>query len=189
MIGVDECGRGALAGPTGVGVCMFTADMPPIPDGVRDSKLMTARKREAAVPLLLDWAPIEVGFSLATEVEETGIVSALQTAAIRAIAALASKHRLDGAIVLLDGSHNWLARAKLTLPVIVRPKADRDCESVAAASVVAKVYRDSVMSDLSLEHPGYGWELNKGYGAPNHYAGLREHGLVPGIHRASWVHL
>ena len=90
--------------------------------------------------------------------------------------------------MLLDGSHDWLSPALARpLPVHTRVKADRDCVSVAAASVVAKVYRDRIMIEADARHPGYGWTGNKGYGSAGHFAAIAELGASE-FHRRTWLH-
>jgi ribonuclease HII len=92
-------------------------------------------------------------------------------------------------VVLLDGSQDWLSRVLADpVPVVTRVKADRDCSSVAAASIVAKVERDQLMRDFGEVFPAYGFTSHKGYGAPVHMAALRQVGLSP-IHRRTFVHV
>jgi ribonuclease HII len=91
-------------------------------------------------------------------------------------------------VVVLDGNHDYLTPALSTPPrITTRVKADRDCASVAAASVIAKVHRDRMMIAADDEHPGYGWAGNKGYGSTAHYAALTELGPSP-LHRLTWLH-
>ena len=110
---------------------------------------------------------------------------ALGLAASRAVAELRTD--LTGAIVVLDGNHDYLSRVHPE-PLQVRTviKGDRDCGSVAAASLIAKVARDEVMREAHHRHPVYGWDRNKGYASAAHREAIREHGLSP-LHRASWA--
>jgi ribonuclease HII len=189
VIGCDEVGRGAIAGPVAVGVAAVTVDVRRVPQGLADSKLLTAPRREALVPVVRSWASTAVGMADASVVDDAGIVTALGLAGARAIDTLvADGLSLDGAIVLLDGSFDWLTRA-LTTPVevAVRIKADRDCASVAAASVVAKVARDALMVAAHDEAPHYAWASNKGYGSTAHYDGIRAVG-AHALHRKTWLH-
>lgn len=189
VVGIDEVGRGSLAGPVTVGAVLVLPDTPTAPTGVRDSKDLTAGQREHLEPLIRRWAPVfAIGHASPQEIDTAGIVAALRIAAIRALAGLG---RPIGAI-LLDGSHDWLGRGEGRVaefpgsgPVATRVKADRHCSSVAAASVLAKVARDRLMADLSRTHGGYQWECNKGYSAPEHLAALAQLGPTP-VHRLSW---
>lgn len=189
VVGIDEVGRGPLAGPVTVGAVLVHPSTRSAPTGVRDSKLLSPAARSELAPRLRRWAPAwGLGHASAAEIDTVGIVVALRLAAVRALRAL--QHPIGA--VLLDGSHDWLGDATGALPefpaagpVITRVKADRDCSSVAAASVLAKVARDDLMLGLAQVHPQYGWAANKGYAAPEHLAALAEHGPT-GQHRLSW---
>jgi ribonuclease HII len=192
VIGMDEVGRGSIAGPVGVGVCVLHPDTPSPPEGLRDSKLLSEKRRTALYPLLQQWAPAwAVGYATAEEIDQSGITKALAFAGRRALADIATQFEQSGqqltGVILLDGSHNWLGAPPPGLSIQVRVKADRDCESVAAASVLAKVTRDRLMINLDERHPGYGWASNKGYGAATHYDGLKLLGPVPSVHRMTWI--
>lgn len=196
VLGVDEVGRGAIAGPVAVGVALLDfkhTDIDNIPNGLRDSKLLTEKQREQLYEPVSEWvAAYAVGFSSAEEIDSLGIVESLATAAGRAIGDLlrnsvvASQLASDGAHILLDGSHNWLGFRAGGFPVTVRPKADRDCVSVAAASVLAKVQRDRYMVELAQIHPHYGFDGHKGYASASHIAALKERGPSK-IHRVTWL--
>ena len=191
IAGIDEVGRGALAGPVSVGVAVIDHTVGPIPLGLADSKLISAKKRDALVPLLTDWVVAHaVGHAEPGEIDEVGIVAALRRAAIRALAQLP----VTPDIAILDGSHDWLSRSDdlfavgedvVTPRVHVRVKADRDCAVVAAASVLAKVERDALMADLDGRFPGYGVADNKGYGSDSHRAAIAALGASE-MHRRSW---
>lgn len=193
IISVDEVGRGAIAGPCGVGVAAYLPTASDTPLGIRDSKAISEKKRVALAPLIQQWLPASaVGYASAEEIDMMGITKGLALAGGRAIDEVLTQLGAAGAnltrpIVLLDGSHNWLANASRGLQVITQVKADRDCLSVAAASVLAKVARDNLMDQLALTHPQYGWDGNKGYGSAGHYAAIKEHGPVTGIHRMTWL--
>lgn len=188
VIGIDEVGRGAMAGPVMVGVCAITVAITDFPAGLRDSKMLSAPRREKLAPLLLVWAPTAVGAASAAEIDELGITACLGLAAKRALIALHEAGVPVGeSTVLLDGAHDWLNPALTSkLHVITRVKADQDCAVVAAASVVAKVTRDALMVELDGEHPQYGWSSNKGYGAAIHMDAIRTVG-VTAHHRQTWV--
>lgn len=203
VVGMDEVGRGALAGPVTVGACAVGPTTGPCPDGLTDSKMLTARAREEYVPLIGGWSmAYAVGSAGPDEIDALGIIRALRLAGQRALVELArSVPTVD--VVLLDGSHDWLTEPEPDLfdlldepsvrppvgyvepRVRTRVKADLSCASVAAASVVAKCERDAVMARLALEHPVYGWESNKGYGSSSHVDALGAHGPSP-VHRVSW---
>lgn len=196
VIGMDEVGRGAIAGPVAVGVAAVTIDIGRVPEGLADSKLLSAARREALDPVVRRWTRTAVGMASADVVDQQGIVPALGQAGAAAISTLVDDGlSLDGAVVVLDGSFDWLTRAvpaSLRLPsdpleVVVRVKADRDCASVAAASVVAKVARDALMTAAHDEAPHYAWASNKGYGSTAHYDAIRSVG-AHALHRKSWLH-
>ena len=163
--------------------------------GVRDSKELSPSVRNAFIPKIRKWAvDCAVGHASPQEIDDFGIIGALRLAGHRALRQLT----VIPDVVLLDGSHDWFTPPEqasfLELgsdvlsdvpPVITKVKADRTCVSVAAASVLAKVERDSIMVKLSSEHPAYGWEDNKGYASPGHIAALSEHGACA-EHRRSW---
>ena len=190
VIGCDEVGRGAIAGPVAVGLCVVDRAMVAHPVGLRDSKLLSEKRREELAPLAAGWALHHaVGLASADEVDRIGIVAALGLAGKRALVSLhESGARIRESVVLLDGSHDWLTPALSSPPrVQTRVKADRDCVSVAAASVVAKVHRDRLMIDADSRHPGYGWAGNKGYGSAAHFAAIADLGATD-FHRRSWLH-
>lgn len=189
VIGVDEVGRGAIAGPVGVGMAVVGRRMPRIPDGLRDSKLLTERRREAIEPLARAWSlHSAVGLATAEEVDRLGITACLGIAGARALASLMDAGvPVEHCAVLLDGHFDWLtARLERPMRVVSRVKADRDCAAVAAASVVAKVHRDRLMINEDARIPGYGWTGNKGYGSAAHYAALEQLGASE-LHRHSWL--
>jgi ribonuclease HII len=190
VIGVDEVGRGALAGPVGVGLCVIAVEsIKPFPKGLRDSKMLSEPNRERLAPLAAAWAlDSAVGLAGADEIDSLGIIACLGLAGKRALAVLHERGiDVANAVVLLDGSHDWLSPAlRSPLNVITRVKADRDCASVAAASVVAKVHRDRLMIDRHPSSPAYGWDSNKGYASAAHLAAIVEHGPTE-FHRHTWL--
>nr|WP_245993393.1 ribonuclease HII [Xylanimonas allomyrinae] len=201
VAGMDEVGRGALAGPVSVGVVVVDAATRTAPKGLADSKLLTPAAREALVPQLQRW-PVAwaVGHAGPAEIDAHGIIAALRLAGRRALAQV-RRTCGDVDVVLLDGSHDWLSRGQVDLfeaadldvagapdvdpAVRTMVKADLQCSSVAAASVLAKVERDLLLTRLARQYPAYAWEQNKGYAAPAHVAALRRHGTTP-QHRRSW---
>ncbi|BDZ38425.1 ribonuclease [Microbacterium suwonense] len=190
IIALDEVGRGALAGPVAVGAAVIdaTCSRRRVPDGLRDSKLITERRRPEMAARAAGWVPASaVGWASAAEVDASGIMCALGLAASRAVQAVVDQGAaLDRAVVILDGNHDYLSRVHPD-PLVVRTviKGDRDCASVSAASVIAKVARDGLMAELHPQHPAYQWDRNKGYASAEHRRAIREQGLSP-LHRASW---
>ncbi|MBO9553743.1 ribonuclease HII [Cellulomonas sp.] len=200
VAGMDEVGRGSLAGPVSVGVVVVDAGTRSAPRGVADSKLLTPAARTALLPALGRWGLARaVGHASAAEIDDLGIIAALRLAGSRALTTVvAVVGRVD--VVLLDGSHDWLtppaavpdlfaAVDETAMPAVprvrMRVKADRTCASVAAASVLAKCERDALMVDLAGRYPAYRWDENKGYSSPDHLAALRELGPSD-LHRRSW---
>jgi ribonuclease HII len=198
LAGVDEVGRGALAGPVSVGIAVIDLQNMELLADVRDSKLLKAADRERLDPLVRAWSVASaVGHASAREIDALGIMGALRTAGNRAWFEILGAG-ITPDVVLLDGSHNWLspaAQPSLFDEVITDPgcdapvhtlvKADMQCLSVAAASVLAKVERDQHMRELHLECPDFGWDVNKGYATAAHREAIRTHGPSP-YHRISW---
>ncbi len=191
IIALDEVGRGALAGPVAVGAAVMdaTGSRRRVPNGLRDSKLIPEKRRAQMAERAAGWVQASaVGWATAAEIDEVGIITALGRAASRAVDAV-SGGVVDAArtLVILDGNHDYLSLVhvhRLTVRTVV--KGDRDCASVSAASVIAKVARDTEMARYHETHPAYCWDRNKGYASPEHRAAIRTHGLSP-LHRASWA--
>ncbi|MDV3221635.1 ribonuclease HII [Intrasporangium sp.] len=195
LAGMDEVGRGALAGPVSVGVVVIDETVRSAPTGVKDSKLLTERARKGLVPRIRRWCVAHsVGHASPDEIDELGIMAALRLAGLRALSAV----DVVPDLVILDGNHDWLTAPSevgllayadpagpTTPPVTTMIKADLKCSSVAAASVLAKVERDDLMVQLGADHPAYGWGLNKGYSAPEHLDALARLGPCE-LHRRSW---
>lgn len=186
IAGVDEVGRGAWAGP--LVVCAAVTDRSPAPEGLTDSKLLTARRRTAIAEILRGWlTAYAFGEASPQEIDEAGMTEALRRAAVRALEALPD--RPDA--VILDGGHNFLGGrvspgGERPWPVRTEVKADLRSVSVAAASVLAKVHRDQMMAELG--HEEYGFAANAGYPSPVHQEALRRLGPTP-HHRLSWSYL
>ena len=198
VIGIDEVGRGALCGPVSVGVAVLRANKHTDgwPPQLADSKLLSEKVREQLHQPVAAWVEAwSVGSASNTEIDEIGITAALALAARRAIGALPEGIRAEvssqpqQARIILDGSHNWLAGSVGEVLVQMRPKADRDCVSVAAASVLAKVTRDREMVALEAGDPAlsvFGLAGNKGYSSATHILALQQHG--PSVHhRVTWL--
>ena len=188
VIGIDEVGRGAIAGPVAVGAYAIARGTESFPEGLRDSKLLSEKRRDALAPLLDEWGAGAVGLVSAADIDARGITWSLGEAGRRALLRLHEAGiPIERAMVLVDGKHDWLSpNLRRPLRVETRIGADRACASVAAASVQAKVARDALMREADAEHPGYAWASNKGYGAAAHYAGIEAQGLTP-LHRATWI--
>jgi ribonuclease HII len=196
VIGIDEVGRGAVAGPVAVGAFVLdlkTLDVGKIPTKLQDSKLMIEKARESVFEDLVTWQPgYAVGMVDAKDIDSHGIVSALAQSAVRALKLLAENDTIRTAMsenqvhILLDGTHNWLENVVSRIPVTIKAKADRDCVSVAAAACIAKVTRDRLMVELAKEYPMYQLDGHKGYASSAHIEALRLHGPSE-IHRVSWL--
>lgn len=193
VIGMDEVGRGAIAGPVAVGLSAVDLGTRTAPVGLKDSKLLLEPKREQLQPRVAGWSRhCAVGMASNERIERVGIIAALGLAARRALDALREDGvDLIGAVVLLDGSHDWLTPAlgdslASALRVTTKVKADRTCAAVAGASVLAKVARDRLMIASDAVHPGYVWTSNKGYASAEHYAGITTLG-ASALHRWSWL--
>ena len=192
VAGVDEVGRGALAGPVSIGVAVVSTSTQSAPAGLRDSKQMSLFARENIIDAVKAWpVTYAVGSASAQEIDQIGIVNSLRLAWARAYELLAVKPDH----VILDGKHNWLspkdedlfgiAIPRIEVPVTMKIKADATCASVSAASVLAKVERDSYMRELASSFPEYGWDSNVGYGASGHMDAIRKLGATQ-FHRKSW---
>ncbi len=176
IAGVDEVGRGPLAGP--VTAAAVILDPSAVPEGLNDSKKLTARAREALHDRLLAVADVSVAHASVEEIDALNILYASHLAMERAVAGL---RRAPGH-VLVDGN---MVPKGLVCPATALIKGDGRSLSIAAASVVAKVVRDRIMVDLAQQHPGYGWEKNAGYPTKAHRAALEILGVTP-HHRRSF---
>ena len=177
ICGVDEAGRGPLAGP----VCAAAVILPSEAElpGLNDSKKLSEKKREQLFPeiqrLALAWS---VAFASVEEIEERNILGATMLAMNRAISGLSLRPEL----ALIDGNRN----REIQVPSRCVVHGDARCASIAAASILAKVSRDRLMVELAREYPQYGFDRHKGYGTRAHYAALREYGPCP-AHRPSFL--
>jgi len=190
VIGCDEVGRGPLAGPVVAGLVVWEPSISSWPEGLYDSKAVTEKRRDPlALELRKTFTHIALGESSAQEIDQHGITKALAHAVIRGLRDLASQGvSISRSIVLLDGSHDFISpHAPHPLKVVTKTKADRDCVSVAAASVLAKVARDQSMREYAQVYPEYGFESHKGYGSAAHREAITTHGVTP-IHRTTWIH-
>ncbi len=176
VAGVDEVGRGPLAGPvTAAAVVLDPARIPP---GLNDSKALTAKRREALFDQIMGVAQVSVAHASVEEIDRLNILYASHLAMERAVAGLMPGP--DG--LLIDGN---LIPAGLTIAAQAIVKGDARSLSIAAASIIAKVTRDRIMVGLAQQHPGYGWETNAGYPSKSHVWALQSIGVTP-HHRRSF---
>ncbi len=176
VAGVDEVGRGPLAGPVVAAAVILNPDN--IPDGLNDSKKLTAKRRDALFDAIMNTADVCIAEATVSEIDSHNILRASHIAMVRAIHGL--KQRADHA--LIDG--NMIPR-DLDLSAETIIKGDARSLSIAAASIVAKVWRDRHMVDLAQQFPHYGWDRNAGYPTAQHKLGLKQFGVTP-HHRRSF---
>ena len=176
VAGVDEVGRGPLAGP--VTAAAVVLDPNCIPKGLDDSKKLSAKRRLILYDQVLACADVSIAHASVAEIDEINILRAAHLAMERAIAGLQSAPEH----VLIDG--NMVPRG-LRLPATTLVKGDTRSLSISAASIVAKICRDRVLVDFAQQHPGYGWETNMGYGSKRHMDALKNLGVTP-HHRRSF---
>jgi ribonuclease HII len=176
VAGIDEAGRGPWAGP--VVAAAVILDSQNCPAGLRDSKTIPEKRRDAIAEAIRATSLLGVGVASVDEIDELNILQATFLAMARAEAALPKIPD----VCIVDGS----MKPMLVAPVQTVIKGDAKSLSIAAASIIAKTMRDQIMRELARDHPFYGWEKNKGYGAPAHRAGLERHGVTP-HHRKSFA--
>lgn len=176
VAGIDEAGRGPWAGPVVAAAVILNPD--DIPAGLADSKTIAEKKRDLIAAEIRTRAQVGVGVASVEEIDALNILQATFLAMARAEAALPVQPQ----ICIVDGSMKPKLRARVQTVV----KGDALSLSIAAASIIAKTTRDAMMRELALVHPEYGWERNKGYGAPAHREGLETHGVTP-HHRRSFA--
>lgn len=176
IAGVDEVGRGPLAGPVVAAAVILNPQA--IPEGLNDSKKLTARRRAALDAEIRHSAEFAVAEASVAEIDEINILRASHLAMLRAVEALTPAPDF----LLIDG--NMIPRG-LKTPSQAVVKGDARSVSIAAASILAKNWRDQVMVDLAQQHPGYGWETNAGYPSKQHKEALQNLGVTP-HHRRSF---
>ncbi|MFI5043600.1 MAG: ribonuclease HII [Acidimicrobiales bacterium] len=177
VVGMDEVGRGAWAGPLTIAAAVLPKDRRVY--GVRDSKQLTERRREELFDRVRDWcSAVAVGHASHTECDELGMSEAQRLAARRALDGLG----VEPDVVLLDGKWDFVGGGRTRTIV----KGDASCLTIAAASMVAKVTRDRIMRAEAENFPGYDFELNKGYPCPRHKLALKGYGATS-IHRRTWA--
>lgn len=184
VIGVDEAGRGPLAGPV-VAAAVLLGRRPP--QGLDDSKKLSAKRRGELEPLIRETCKWSLGVGEVEEIDRINIFAATMLAMTRAVAALCEQIGCDPAVVLVDGNltpagrvDGWRWNAR---PIVGGDGLER---CISAASIIAKEHRDRLMKEAALVHPHYGWERNMGYGTPEHLDALHHHGPTP-LHRKSFA--
>ncbi|MEM9717289.1 MAG: ribonuclease HII [Pseudomonadota bacterium] len=183
IAGIDEVGRGPWAGP--VVVAGVILDPTKIPHGLTDSKKISAAKRETLAKDIHATARVEIIEISVEEIDRLNILAATMLGMQRAITSLTPDY------ALIDGNR---IPTDMSCPAEAIVKGDGKSASIAAASIVAKVYRDHLMADLARDFPGYGWETNAGYGTKMHQSGLQNLGVTPHhrrsfkpIHKMLWI--
>ena len=177
ICGVDEAGRGPLAGPVCAAAVILPANLE-IP-GLTDSKKLTDKRRRELFPLIKEKAiSYGIGFASEQEIDEINILQATFLAMERALAQL----EVHPELALIDGNRE----KDFGIPVKTVVKGDSLSANIAAASILAKVTRDDVMLALAEDYPQYGFEIHKGYGTKAHYEALREYGASP-VHRSTFL--
>ncbi len=176
IAGVDEVGRGPWAGPVVAAACIL--DYSKLPSEVRDSKKLSAKKREALAPLIEEHMQVALGEASAEEIDEHNILQATFMAMSRAVDNLPQKPDF----LFIDGNK---IPPQIDIPAETVVKGDDKVASIACASIVAKVYRDKLMAELAATYPQYAWEKNAGYGTKAHQEGLAEFGVTE-HHRKSF---
>lgn len=180
IAGIDEVGRGCLAGPVVAGIAVITDDSSYI-EKVRDSKTLSEKQREKLAEKLKEVLPAyAIGLASADEIDHLGIRPATHLAMLRAY----WKLTVSPEVILMDGE-------RATIPIFSKTyqydHGDLNHFSIAAASILAKVFRDNYMRKLELQLPGYGFDRHKGYGTSAHYEALRKLG-ISNVHRRSFLH-
>lgn len=179
IAGIDEAGRGPLAGPVVAGCCILDPDVKIL--GLDDSKKLSEKKREELFAEIkekaLAWTVCEVS---AEVIDEINILEATKKAMRTCVEEISKKLRPD---LLLIDAVNLSGTGVDVVPII---KGDANSDSIAAASILAKVTRDHIMIEYDKTYPGYGFAKHKGYGTKDHYAAIRESGMTP-IHRRSFL--
>lgn len=184
VIGVDEAGRGPLAGPVVAAACVLGE---PLPLGLDDSKKLSAKRRALIEPQIHASCHWALGVVEADEIDRINIFAATMLAMTRAVAAVVAAVRAEPYEVLIDGNqtpHGRVPEWRWTARAIVGGDGLEPC--ISAASILAKEHRDRLMRDYAAAHPQYGWERNMGYGTAEHLAALKRHGPSP-LHRRSFA--
>lgn len=174
IVGIDEVGRGAWAGPLVVGAVVLYRPI----DGLTDSKLLTKERRKKLSILIHDSAAVGLGWVEPAEIDQIGLTKAIRLGSERALAQIDCDYNQ----IIIDGNLNFLAGNTKALCLV---KADQSIPAVSAASIVAKVARDQYMADQASIHNNYGFEAHVGYGTKLHSDSLFKHGICA-LHRRSF---
>ncbi len=175
--GVDEVGRGALAGPVVAAAVSLRRGV--FPRGLRDSKKLSKPERERLFEILQDFSYYGIGLSTSEEIDDLNILQASLLAMRRAVKNL----KVTPKVVLVDGIHLPHNLSQFSLAIT---SGDTIVPAIAASSIIAKVYRDNLMRNLSLIYPEYDWDKNSGYGTKHHKLALKKYGITP-EHRCSFA--
>ncbi len=175
VAGVDEAGRGPWAGPVVASAVILNPDN--YPDGLNDSKKLSAKTRDDLFDQIMETAEVGIGTATVARIDKMNILHASLWAMSEAI----KKLSVEPKVALIDGNKS----PKTTCETITIVKGDSYSLSIAAASIIAKVTRDRMMEKLAKKHPHYSWEKNKGYGTKAHIEGIEEHGITK-HHRTSF---
>jgi ribonuclease HII len=178
VVGVDEVGRGPLAGPLVVGAAYFPPHIA-IPVGINDSKLLSKKKRTLLYEQLIKVVNYGLGFVWPAEIDSLKLTKATELGIMRALADI--KLKVD--VALIDGNLKY----NLPMPYLSIIKGDSKSTSIAAASIIAKVVRDDYMSRLALDYPEYLWQKNAGYPTKAHLEAIKRYGIIQEHHRKSFV--
>ena len=184
ILGIDEVGRGPYAGPLVIGACILPVDRAANPwiEELNDSKKLSEKKREELFAVIKEKAKAYAICAIGPEeIDEINILEATKKAMRNCVKELAGKG-MSPDILLIDAV-NLSGTGLDVIPII---KGDAKSDSIAAASILAKVTRDHMMMEYDVQYPGYGFSKHKGYGTKDHYAAIREKGMTP-IHRRSFL--
>ena len=184
ILGIDEVGRGPLAGPLVIGAVILPSDERPWFHELKDSKKLTAKKRETLNELILAESTTGLGWVAAEELDELGITESLRLATRRAVKQIQSLHTPFSQIII-DGNINFLKDTPLEKHTSTCIKGDSKIREISAASIIAKVARDNYMIKLAEKYPDYGFDKNVGYGTKSHVKAIYQYGLTP-EHRKSF---
>lgn len=184
ILGIDEVGRGPLAGPLVVGAVILPEPWPEWANELKDSKKLSVKKRENLAKMISEEAAVGLGWVHAGELDEVGISDALRLATRRAVEQVQMR-RVAFSQIIIDGKINFLSGTVLEKYVSTVVKADDLIKEVSAASIVAKVARDHYMYEMGAKFPDYGFEKHVGYGTAKHLAAIREKGICE-EHRKSF---
>ena len=188
LLGIDEVGRGPLAGPLVVGAVVLPDERPAWVAELKDSKKLSAKKRGTFAEMIRSEAVWGLGWVSPVEIDELGMSESLKLATRRAVEevqGMARRHGVSFSQIIIDGKVNFLAGTRLEKFVSTAIKADDLIKEVSAASIVAKVARDQYMVEMGAKFPGYGFEKHMGYGTAAHIAAIHEKGICP-EHRRSF---